>query len=279
MWLVNGVFNFLPLFWIALLLPVMAAAPFRRHRVTLLSAVPLAGVLMLMGGSRSLMTAGQACEAPPTIRVATANVLMSNDRLPDLARDILDQSPDVVVFEELRYDLESFSPDLARAYPYRISTETNWLTIASRLPLHDARRLTLTVDAPGREPLAAEVEAGGQRVTILAVHAQVPLSAQTYRLHQEQYALLAAEAKAAAGPVIALGDFNATVFSPLFARFVWSTGLRVASADQVPTHFPRQHLGLRIDHVLVRGGAVCGELVFDLTGSDHRGVAVGVRLG
>ena len=149
MWLVNGVFNFLPLFWIALLVPVMAAAPFRRHRITLLSALPLAGVLLLMGGSRSLIAAGEACEVPPTLRVATANVLMSNDRLPELARDILDQSPDVVVFEELRYDLEAFSPDLARAYPYRISTETKWLTLASRLPLHDARRLPLTEGAPG----------------------------------------------------------------------------------------------------------------------------------
>jgi endonuclease/exonuclease/phosphatase (EEP) superfamily protein YafD len=279
MWLLNGVFNFLPQFWLVLLLPVMATAPFRRHHFTLLAAAPLLGVLLLMGGSRTLMAAGQACEEAPTLRVATANVLMSNDRLPDLARDILDQSPDVVVFEELRHDLESFSPELAQAYPYRISTDTKWLTLASRVPLQDARRLTLEVDAPGREPLAAEVEVAGRSVTILAVHAQVPLSGSTYRLHQQQYARLAAEANQAAGPVIALGDFNATVFSPLFARFVLSTGLRAASGDQVPTHFPREHLGLRIDHVLVRGAEVCGESVFDLAGSDHRGVAVGVRLG
>ncbi|MGE3855555.1 MAG: endonuclease/exonuclease/phosphatase family protein [Dehalococcoidia bacterium] len=277
MWFVNGLLNFLPQFWLVMLLPLMLALPFRRHRVTLLSAAPFAAVLLVMGGARTLSADGQACEAP-TLRVATANVLMSNDRLPELARDILDQAPDVVVFEELRHDLEDFSPELALAYPYRISTATRWMTLASRLPLEDARRLTLEVDAPGREPLAAEVRVGGQTVTVLAVHAQPPLSASTYRLHQQQYARLAEEAQAAEGPVIALGDFNATVFSPLFARFVWSNGLRVAS-DNEPTHFPRRNLGLRIDHVLVRDVGVCEERVFDLTGSDHRGVAVGVHIG
>lgn len=278
MWLFNGLLNFVPQFWLVMLLPVVVAAPFRRNRFTLLSAVPLAGVLLLMGGTRSLAAAGQACAAAPSLRVATANVLMSNDRLPDLARDILDQAPDVVVFEELRHDLESFSPELAAAYPHRISTETRWMTLASRLPLEEARRLTLDEDAPGREPLAAEVVVDGQRVTLLALHAQPPISASTYRLHRQQYARLAEEARAAEGPLIALGDFNATVFSPLFAHFVWSSGMRVAS-DGEPTHFPRQHVGLRIDHVLVRDAGVCEQRVFDLTGSDHRGVAVGVRLG
>lgn len=278
MWLFNGALNFLPQFWLVMLLPVMAVAPFRRRTFTLLSAVPLAGVLLLMGGTRTLSVGGQACEAAPALRVATANVLMSNDRLPELARDILDQAPDIVVFEELRHDLASFSPELAAAYPYRISTETPWMTLASRLPLEDARRLALQEDAPGREPLAAEVVVGAQRVTVLALHAQPPLSGSTYRLHREQYARLSAEAQAAAGPVIALGDFNATVFSPLFAHFVWSNGMRVAS-DGEPTHFPQRYLGLRIDHVLVRHANVCDERVFDLTGSDHRGVAVGVRLG
>lgn len=277
MWFVNGLLNFLPQFWLVLLVPLMVAMPFRRPRVTLLSAVPLAGVLLLMGGARTLAATGQACEAP-ALRVVTANVLMSNDRLPELARDILDQAPDVVVFEELRYDLESFSPELAQAYPYRISTETRWMTLASRLPLEDARRLTLEEDAPGREPLAAEVRVGGETITVLAVHAQPPLSASTYRLHQQQYARLAQEAKAATGPVIALGDFNATVFSPLFAWFVWGNGMSVAS-DGEPTHFPRHNLGLRIDHVLVRDVGVCDERVFELTGSDHRGVAVGVHIG
>jgi len=278
MWLFNGVLVLLPLFWFVLILPVVVAAPFRRRRITLLSAFPLTGLLLLMGGARTLVSPETACEVAPTLRVATANVLMSNDRLPDLAQDILDRSPDVVVFEELRYDLASFSPELASAYPYRLSTDTPWLTLASRAPLENARRLTLEVNAPGREPLAAEVQIGEHRVTILAVHAQPPLSASTYQLHQQQFARLVSETKASAGTVIALGDFNATIFSPAFARLVLSTGLRVASDGQ-PTHYPRKHVGLRIDHVLVRGAQACREQVFDLTGSDHRGVAVDVRLG
>lgn len=279
MWQLNGALNFLPQLWMFLILPVVAIAPFRRTHFTFVAALPVVGAMLLMGGTRSLMASEAACVEGEALRVVTANVLMSNDRLPELARDVLDESPDIVVFEELRHDLDTFSPALAQAYPYRISTETPWLTLASKLPLQSARRLTLSNPVPGREPLAATVEVGGRDVTVLAVHAQVPLSAETLRLHRDQYRLLTEEANRADGPVIAVGDFNATTFSPLFAGFLLQTGLRAASSGQEPTHYPKRHVGLRIDHVLMRGASACNEQVFHLTGSDHRGVAVGVMLG
>ena len=46
------------------------------------------------------------------------------------AADILREAPDIVVFQELVRDLESFSPELAAAYPHRISTDVPWMTIA-----------------------------------------------------------------------------------------------------------------------------------------------------
>jgi endonuclease/exonuclease/phosphatase (EEP) superfamily protein YafD len=37
-------------------------------------------------------------------------------------------------------------------------------------------------------------------------------------------------------------------------------------------------MGVRIDHVLISGAAVCGERVIDLAGSDHDAVVVDLRL-
>ena len=127
-------------------------------------------------------------------------------------------------------------------------------------------------------------------------------SAFLHNIRSDQYAVLEEVLDQSPGPAIVVGDMNATVldpsfgallrstglrtgvdgrrdvnatvFSPLFARFVWSTGLRVASGDQVPTHFPRERLGLRIDHVLQRGFEVCDASRGSSFGSDHRPVIV-----
>ena len=283
MWILNGALNFLPNLWIVLLLPVFSVAVFKRRSFTMVAAVPLVIALLLINGSSMMLVASANASAngcaSPSLRIATANVLMSNERLDVLAEDILREAPDVVVFEELYHSLETFSPALAAAYPYRISTEQQWVTLASRLPLQDARRLPLAEAVPGREPLTAAVEVNGQTVRILAVHAQAPMNGETYRLHRAQYELLEREAAQADGPLVAVGDLNATVLSPFFARFMVRTGLRAALEDGDATYYPRQHIGLRIDHVLVRNVDVCGERVFDLTGSDHRGVVADLRLG
>ncbi|MBM3140716.1 MAG: hypothetical protein FJZ92_11080 [Chloroflexi bacterium] len=93
-------------------------------------------------------------------------------------------------------------------------------------------------------------------------------------------ALLASEARAVAGPLLVVGDLNASTLSPSFARLLWRTGLRVATATRWPdaTYHAYGRLAVRLDHVLVRGVGVAGEQVFELAGSDHRGVAVEVAL-
>jgi len=187
----------------------------------------------------------------------------------------------VVVFEELREDFPTALPELAARYPYHISTTEPWVTLASRLPLEGARRIDLPlIDDPGRLPLTATVTVGGRPVTLFAIHVMPPLNSAANALHTAQYHLLAQQvALTTPGPLLVLGDFNATPLSPPFAGFLRSSGLRLSNmGDQTPTHFPRSWLGLRIDHVLERGFEVCGEQVVTLTGSDHRGVAVDLRL-
>ena len=100
----------------------------------------------------------------------------------------------MVVFEELYHSLETFSPALAAAYPYRISTEQQWVTLASRLPLQDARRLPLAEAVPGREPLTAAVEVNGQTVRSITratfvIDKQGTLRHALYGVNQKGHAL------------------------------------------------------------------------------------------
>jgi endonuclease/exonuclease/phosphatase (EEP) superfamily protein YafD len=284
MWLLNGGFNFLPYAWAPFVLLVGGVAVFRRGRkATILACAPLAlwGAAML--GSNLLFARADGCAAnhgDAGLRVLTANVLYTNDRLDALAADVLRESPDVVVFQELVQDLATFSPELAAAYPYRISTEVPWMTIASRLPLEDTHRVTLrTSEDRARDPLGATVSVGGQSITLLGLHAVPPRDGTSYNEHRAQYEALREAVQQATGPVIVAGDFNATLVSPYFANFLARTGLRIASSErfQGATYHPYSWLGIRIDHVLLSGAQVCGERVIDLSGSDHEGVVVDLR--
>lgn len=282
MWAIDGLANFLPYAGLPLLLFVAPATFLMRRRmlVALVLTPVVVWVIILLTPTFFVTLTG---DAPPTatrLRVVTANVLMSNEQLSTLANDVLAQAPDIVVFEELRHDLTEVSPVLATAYPYHISTETPWVTVASRLPLGGAKRLTISADDRGRDLLTATVEIDGQRLTLIAVHLMPPLNAEAFEVNRQQREVLEAAVAGVDGPLMVLGDFNATTLSPTFARLLAGTDLRIASSSRMmsPTYYAYGRLGVRIDHVLVRNLDVVGDQVFTLTGSDHRGLSVEVGL-
>lgn len=281
MWAIDGLANFLPYAGLPLL--VLAPAPFlmRRRWLAALVVVPVMVWLVILLTPIFFVTlTGHASPGTPRLRVVTANVLMSNEQLSTLASDVLAQAPDVIVFEELQHDVAEVSRALAEAYPYRISTEIPWVTVASRFPLEDARRLAIAADDRGRDLLTATIEVDGQRLTLIAVHFMPPLDGEAFEVNRQQREALEVAVAGVDGPLIVLGDFNATTLSPTFARLLFGTGLRIASASRLmtPTYFAYGRLGVRIDHVLVRNVDVVHDEVFTLTGSDHRGVSVEVGL-
>jgi len=281
-WAVDGLANFLPYAGLPLLLFV-APATFlmRRRMLVVLALIPVVvWVIILLTPAFFVTLTGHASPNATRLRVVTANVLMSNEQLPTLASDVLAQAPDVVVFEELRHDLAEVSPVLAATYPYRISTETPWVTVASRFPLEGARRLAISADDRGRDLLTATVVADGQRLTLIAVHFMPPLDAEAFEVNRQQREVLEAAVADMDGPVMVAGDFNATTLSPTFARLLFGTDLRIASTSRMmsPTYYAYGRLGVRIDHVLVRNLDVVSDEVFTLTGSDHRGLSVEVGL-
>ncbi len=281
MWAVDGLANFLPYAGLPLLLFVPVAMRIRRRVLALMLAVPaVLYVLVLLSPNLFLALPEDVPATAPRLRVVTANVLMSNAELDRLAQDVLVQTPDIVVFEELTQDLETAAPALAEAYPYRVATETPWVTLASRWPLEDARVLTIADADRGRDLLAASVVVDGARVALVAVHFMPPLNDEAYRTNAAQRAVLQAEVDATDGPLMVVGDFNATTLSPSFARLLAGTGLRIATSSRLaePTYYAYGRFGVRIDHVLVRGVTVAEEAAFDLTGSDHRGLVVEVGL-
>ena len=284
MWRLDGLANFLPYAWLPFLVVILPASfSVRRRTLAVFAAIPavaLVAVVMTPGAFTASRDVTSGVGEGSRLRVVTANVLMSNGQWPALMEDVRAQAPDVIVFEELTRDLDEVLPSLAAAYPYRISTETPCVTLASRLPLSEARRLPIAGADRGRDLLMATVEVAGQPVTVVAVHFTPPSSAAAFETNRQQRDVFEDAIASVDGPLVVAGDFNATTFSPTFARLLLGTGLRIegGTRQMESTYAVYGRLGLRIDHVLVRDlGWTSGE-VFTLTGSDHRGVRVDLRL-
>lgn len=283
MWMLNGGANFAPYAFVPLaILAAASFAWFRRGTGNLMMAVALPAFVgtALMFTNHSHVATAETCPASTArLRLMTANVLMSNQQLGALADDVLRAHPDIVAFQELHQALESFSPELANTYPYRVSTDSPWVTLASRYPLEDAHAVDVPFSDAARAPVIATANVNGERVTVLAIHIMPPLNAAANGLAAEQYQVLERQVAVQGDrPLLAIGDFNATPLSPPFAAFLSQARLKLAASgwNLSPTHFPTGHFALRIDHVLERGYRVCSEQVISLTGSDHRAVVVDV---
>lgn len=137
---------------------------------------------------------------------------------------------DIVVLQELSSEIAAIiDRDLADTYPYRLLEPGNRKGILSRYPLSDANDSL----PPGVRwfTQAAEVEAGGRRLTVYNVHlyATTVLSdlaegrsvanglAGGAAAREEQAAALVQDIATRTGPVIVAGDLNATDQSTAYA--------------------------------------------------------------
>jgi endonuclease/exonuclease/phosphatase (EEP) superfamily protein YafD len=75
------------------------------------------------------------------------------------------------------------------------------------------------------------------------------------------------------GPVIVVGDFNASPYTPVYRGFTEVAGL--ATFRHFPASYPARlgGFGVPIDHVLARGSRVAELHALPPIGSDHRPLA------
>jgi vancomycin resistance protein VanJ len=150
---------------------------------------------------------------------------------PETAQAIVASgTPDIVLLQELSGEIAAvIDRDLAGTYPYRLLEPANRKGILSRYPLTDANG-SLPSDVRWFTQ-AAEVDVGGQRLTVYNVHlyATTVLSdlaagrsvadglAGGAAAREEQATALAQDVASRAGPVIVAGDLNATDQSRAYA--------------------------------------------------------------
>lgn len=215
----------------------------------------------------------------PAYRAMMMNVNVSAGNPEWVAKRIEEESPDILLLEEVS-DRWIEELDAATAkYPYRtIQTRGDPFGIAlySRYPWKKSEIVYL---GEARLPsVYAEIELGAGTVTVVGTHPVCPANGKASALRNDQLAKIPEFLRRFNGPVVLLGDLNTTPWSYHFQSLLRDAGLKDSSRGRGiqptwPTH--RWPLLIPIDHFLYRGGiAVVSKRIGRKTGSDHYPVIV-----
>jgi endonuclease/exonuclease/phosphatase (EEP) superfamily protein YafD len=219
-----------------------------------------------------LLPAAETTSSGHVIKVMTVNAWRGNRTFAGLVESIRREAPDVVVVQEYGPRAARGLAPLHSLYPYRFERprEDVWgLALLSRIPLRSAHEFSLG----GSLGVDAVLAMNRGPVRVLGVHLRSPLSARAATEQDAQLEHLAAMARGSSEPVIVLGDFNLTPYSPRFARFKREARLQDTRAGRGPgiswpSYLPL--LGIPIDHCFVSSDwRVLGQRRQKAFGSDH----------
>ncbi|MFA5855683.1 MAG: endonuclease/exonuclease/phosphatase family protein [Candidatus Gracilibacteria bacterium] len=184
--------------------------------------------------------------------VLSSNFYYQNQNTKALLTLAKKENPTILVIHEASEIWRPLLPEIQKTYPYSYLTQetgVDGILIASRttgtftkIPLSTSFGLLFT---PENGP------------EVLAVHPFAPLNAMLAKGRNEQFADLATFAKKLAAnnkPLIVIGDFNCTPFSPYFKDLLNSSGLidtRIGEGILPSWHSGFSPFKIPIDHALV----------------------------
>ncbi|WP_111765418.1 endonuclease/exonuclease/phosphatase family protein [Nakamurella deserti] len=266
-------------FLLAPALPLAGLALWRRRRVM---AAVAAAITVVQLGWIGAATGWHGPQPAPggsvPLRVVTANVLMDNPAIPELADELLASGADVILLQEITPEIAATlaTTPLWTAYPGRVDNALpgfHGSLILSRLPITGGRAF----DVAGRPMTRADLQTAAGPVRVVDVHAVAPVNRENTAVWLAQMEALATMSAPAGSALVMAGDFNATVDHAPFQR-VLAAGKRDAFLEAGsgygatwPSWGGPTVPVMRLDHVLVGDGvAVVSVDEAVSAGSDHR---------
>lgn len=275
--------------WLYLLTVALGWALGRRRGV----AVALAGTLLAAWGAGFLHgRPQQKAEGAATggeVRVVTFNVARGNLGTPgQIASALRATDADLLLLQETNFGPPGFEEDLLARLPgYAVRRGHEVMTL-SRLPVLGA----VNHRAPGsrRTFLETWVRWQGQTLRVVNAHLGTVLVSSALRgdlatlrrtrdVRAAQARVLTALARQEPGPLLLGGDLNTPPRGQVYRRLrqAFSPGAHALAGHGPGWTFPP--LALRIDHLLARGLTPTRARVLPDSGSDHRPLLAGFRLG
>lgn len=221
------------------------------------------------------------------VRIFHANVLYTRtDYEPTLAL-LRRQQPDLYVLQEMTpASIRLVTRQLSREYPYWFACWSKgpcWVLVGSRNPIRVDDPLAKT-----QRIIALTTQVRGQPVGLVTVHPRTPLLPSWFEERNSQLTNAAQRTRSQALPTVLVGDFNISVFSPLYKtifRPVERSSERPAIENPGNLRSARRALTqptwpsffspmmIPIDHVFTNGGfRPFSFQTLAHPGSDHRAV-------
>jgi endonuclease/exonuclease/phosphatase (EEP) superfamily protein YafD len=188
-----------------------------------------------------------------TLRVFQSNVDKYAHDYPKVISLVREEKPDIAVFVEVGTKGAQELEVLQDILPYHIDHQDvniDGTAIYSKLPLNNTSVKSL---GGGRKSVLADITIQGQVISIIAVHPSTAVGKAFVEERNRQLEAIGNYVATMKNP-LAVGDFNITMWSPYYKRFVSKAGVRNARRGFgiVPT-WPtfRPMLYIPIDHCLV----------------------------
>ena len=189
------------------------------------------------------------------LRIFQSNVLTGNRHYADVISLVREEKPDIAVFVEVTRS--TWAKELAvlkDLLPYSFGNQESeqfGMVIYSKFSLENTE---LKIFSLGRKVVSTDIRVQGKIISILAVHPSVPTRQKSFIDRNKQLAAIGEYAAQIKNPVVVVGDFNVTMWSPFYKSMVKTGGLRNARSGfgilpTWPTNKPL--LYIPIDHCLV----------------------------
>jgi len=217
--------------------------------------------------------AGMMSEVP--LRVMMSNVLTSNSDKDTLVNLVRTLQPDIVVLLEINQQWVKSLEDLEDIYTFKrfIPEDNNFgIGIMSKYPLENMKVMRFShLSIPS---IVADVRfMENKTVHIVATHPLPPISLNYHKNRNVHFQRLAAYMASVKGSKIVVGDFNTTMFSPYYSKFIADSGLVSGSQDFgiQPTWLAfLPFFRIQLDYLFVDSGTAVKHFeVLPAIGSDH----------
>lgn len=270
-------FQHLRLHLLVLALPFLLLALLGRRWVSaaaLTLAVGFTGVPVAVAWTQ-LAPMAEEGEQGAKLRVMTFNLAWRNGDLAAIEQEILAADPDLLFLTEVGDRHAPLLERLAAHYPNRRWALTD--QFFGRLPLGAMQRIATEQYA---SLWVVESAFDGRKLTVVGGHPYPPIGDGWDRVNALWFSQARAALAAVEGPVILLGDLNATPWCERLRDLLHYANLKRAGGwlGTWPTDIPGW-AGIAIDQVLVSTEfKVVGRSTTSGAGSDHRGLVVDLLL-
>lgn len=222
-------------------------------------------------------------KATGQLRVLVSNVLYTNKNYSKVISLVRKEKPDIAVFVEAGKLWNQELIALKDLLPYSAIAQDSQrfgTTLYSKFPLEN---VAIEKFQGPRSTIVATINYQGKKVIVMGTHPNYPVSKIGFFQRNSQLKSMADYLAKVNNPVILMGDFNITMWSPFYHRFIQESKLKngrfgFGLQPTWPAFLPL--LAIPIDHCLVSENVqVINFRTGDNVGSDHLPIIADLAIG